>query len=130
MNRREVLIGTAAALCASAIPALAIQPAASAGMLFTVDEPWGAYVLGHVRQPEFAAAVTRMITDDSDLRDDGEDWLFTENYDDEHDVVSYEISEGAHSYMREAGNHPELSLTYRRCAADAPGAFPVTVVKY
>lgn len=137
MNRREVLVGAAATAAAAAIPAAAtvalapVEPA-KAEMFFTPDEPWGALVRGHVSKAHYDRAVLDLLESDGDIRENGEDWLFDEHYDEERDdyVLSI-VADPEHSYIRKVrDDDPELGDVFQRCKADDPGAIPITVVMY
>jgi hypothetical protein len=113
---------------ALAVPIPEVLPKAT--MLYTVDEPWGVFAPGHLSEPDFHAAISRLLASDPIVRE--EDWLFDTTIDEETgEDVGYEVLGGLeHRYARLGEIHPELGQTTRPCKADDPGAFPITVIFY
>ena len=137
MNRREFIVGTAAAGAALAMPLVALPAAESAPLTATmfssVDEPWGAWVPGHVDGARYKDAVLRMIEGDRDAKDWGEDWLWDHQYTDDDDDTRRLVilGEPEHRYMHKIrDDDPELGDVYQTCKASDDGAIPITVIMY
>jgi hypothetical protein len=133
MTRRDVVIrGVAlAAVTALPLPVQATRGPIVADMFYSIDEPWGAFVRGHVSKTEFDKAVLHMLETNSDHRENGEDWLFEYRYDDDDDerMIIF-TAEPEHIHMRVLDIDPELGEQYCFCKGDAPGAIPISVARY
>ncbi|MGM4906218.1 hypothetical protein AB8B21_05925 [Tardiphaga sp. 866_E4_N2_1] len=131
-NRREfVVTGIAAAAVASIPLPASAAPELVAEMFYTEDEPWGAFVRGHVQKDQFDKAVLRMIETDRDARENGEDWLWEERHDDDGEVIRTSVcSEPQLTYMHITSDEGDRGLLWNRCDAWEPGAQPITVVMY
>jgi len=136
VNRREFIAGTVATSAAFAMPLAAIHAAEAAPLTATmfssVDEPWGAWVPGHVDSNRYKDAVRRMFDMDPDSKDWGEDWLWDYQYADDDDTRSLVIlGEPEHRYMHKVReDDPELGDAYQTCRASDDGAIPITVIMY
>lgn len=133
LTRRTVVLGgaTLAAVAAIPLPSLAATEPLVADMFYSIDEPWGAFVRGHVAKTEFDKAVLHMLETNSDHRENGEDWLFEYSYDDDEDERMIIVTaEPEYIHMRVLEVDPELGEQYCFCNGDAPGAIPISVVRY
>lgn len=133
LTRRSVVLGSAtlAAVAALPFPAQAAREPTVADMFYSIDEPWGAFVRGHVSKAEFDKAVLHMLETNSDHRENGEDWLFEYRYDDDEDERMIIVTaEPEHIHMRVLEIDPDLGEQYCFCKGDAPGAIPISVARY
>lgn len=136
VTRRTLIATGAAAVAVAALPAVALaapapQAEAVADMFYTVDEPWAAFVRGHVPKDVFDRAVLRMIDSSSDHRENGEDWLFDERWtDDGEDTYRVVIAEPEHGYMKIGEPTVEHEVAWYFCKADDPEAVPITMARY
>lgn len=136
ITRRTFFATGAAAVALSALPAAALvapmQPAeAVADMFYTVDEPWAAFVRGHVSKDVFDRAVLHMVDTNSDHRENGEGWLFDERWDDDgEDTHRVVVAEPEYGYMVLGEPTPDLDETWYFGKAGDPGAVPITMARY
>lgn len=136
ITRRTLIAGSAAVTAVAAIPFAAIATAPDtalvADMFYTEDEPWGAFVRGHVGKEQFDKAILRMIDTDSTHRESGEDWLFEYSYvgDDEEERIAIIAAGPEHIHMRVDHVDEILGEQYHFCKAHVAGAIPITVVRY
>lgn len=103
LTRRAVMLTGAVAVTALAMPAtlLSATPLPIAEMLFTVDEPWGVFVRGHVSKQQFDAAGLSLLERDSEVRENAEDWFYQNSCNDDGELIAREITADAeHCYMR------------------------------
>lgn len=135
INRRSALALGGAAACAAALPAIptaaAAEPPVAEMFVTTSDEPWGAFVRGHVTDADYERAVLRLLALDRDAYRDGEGWLFEEPGRAANDGDVGPIASPQHTYMRlDQTAHPLLGEVWKPCDAEAPGAIPITIVFY
>lgn len=135
ITRRTLVAGSAVVAAVAAIPfaAIAATPAAAlvADMFYTEDEPWGAFVRGHVGKEQFDAAILRMIETDRDHRENGQDWLWEGSYDDDgEEEIRIITADPDHLYMRVDEVDDERGVLWQWCKMDDAGAIPITAVRY
>jgi hypothetical protein len=133
LTRRSVVLGSAtlAAVATLPFPIQAAREPIVADMFYSIDEPWGAFVRGHVSKTEFDKAVLHMLETDSDHRENGEDWLFEYRYDDDEDERMIIVTaEPEYMHMRVLEVDPDLGEQYCFCKGAAPGAIPISVARY
>lgn len=136
VTRRTFIAGCSAVAAAAAIPLSGAVPMpapaeAVADMFYTVDEPWAAFVRGHVPKDVFDRAVLRMIDTNPDHRENGEDWLWEGHWEDDgeeqHCVV---IAESEHGYMKIGEPTADHDVAWYFCKQGDVGAVPITLARY